>query len=273
MDADPATLDGLLERSSRAASGFRQVYKLSSGKFTAWLGGKYLGSYSLAREAAFARAMAFGAHGGRSSKAKGGGRSSSSSKGGGGRSSSSSSNTVVDKDMEADEAAEADASASGARPIQVRKLPRNVYKLTGSKAYSVIISIGGVKTHKHGFATPQEAKAVAERMRAKLATSGQLPPNWETLDHGDLLEAMLARRQKPPRRKGARKGWTAAEKAAVLERQGGRCKAQYPGCSGQLLEHRVEFDHVDGDATNKALSNAQALCCNCHAFKTRCITR
>jgi hypothetical protein len=296
--ADPATLDddGLLERSSRAASGFRQVYKLSSGKFTAWLGVDYLGVYSSAREAAFARARAVAqcssgggnGNGGRSSPGSSGNGSSSSGRSGGGGSSirncvaaaleieadeeAVSEPDDADKGMGEDEAEEEEAHLVRAGRLP-RKLPRNVYKLTGNTTYSMIMSIGGVKTSRHGFPTPQEAKAVADRLRGQLAPSGRLPPNWERLEHGDLLEAMLARRQKPPQRKRARKGWTAAEKGTVLQRQGGRCKAQYPGCSGRLLDHRVEFDHVDGDATNKALSNAQALCCNCHAFKTRCIAR
>ena len=32
--------------------------------------------------------------------------------------------------------------------------------------------------------------------------------------------------------------------------------------------YRYDFDHADGDRSNNDISNAQALCKNCHGFKT-----
>ena len=53
-----------------------------------------------------------------------------------------------------------------------------------------------------------------------------------------------------------------------MRSQDSKCARQYAGCSEQLLPDRYEFDHIDGDPSNNDTSNGQAICMNCHGWKT-----
>ena len=60
-----------------------------------------------------------------------------------------------------------------------------------------------------------------------------------------------------------RKGFSEKTKETVLRRQNHRCS----DC--KKLSTTLDFDHIDGDRSNNSQANCQALCPNCHAYKTR----
>ena len=60
-----------------------------------------------------------------------------------------------------------------------------------------------------------------------------------------------------------RKGFSDTIKRKILKKQNFNCVI----CKKLLSTH--DFDHIDGNRNNNDESNCQAVCPNCHAFKTR----
>ena len=60
-----------------------------------------------------------------------------------------------------------------------------------------------------------------------------------------------------------RQSFSKSEKARIKKIQKNRCKA----CGKK--SNVLDIDHIDGNSSNNSLDNAQALCPNCHAKKTR----
>ena len=80
----------------------------------------------------------------------------------------------------------------------------------------------------------------------------------------NLLAGLYLAHEKEKRQKsGARMQFLKSTKIAVLKAQNYKCKS----CKCNLEE--IDFDHIDGNRANNALSNCQALCPNCHRKKTR----
>ncbi len=82
-------------------------------------------------------------------------------------------------------------------------------------------------------------------------------------DYLDLAEIGLRILEKSLSKPKARRSFSKSIKAKVLKMQNNRCKA-----CGKKLDDR-DFDHIDGDSSNKSLENCQALCLDCHRKKTR----
>ena len=62
-----------------------------------------------------------------------------------------------------------------------------------------------------------------------------------------------------------RRHFDSQTKTFVLRAQKWRCNICQCGLAGQDI---TEFDHIDGDKTNNASTNCQALCANCHRRKS-----
>jgi len=76
---------------------------------------------------------------------------------------------------------------------------------------------------------------------------------WTLIDKlNEELKKQIPRRRFPK--------WT---KLAALSNQNNLCRFCYT-----YLEF-PEFDHIDNDRSNNSHENCQALCPNCHAWKTR----
>lgn len=71
----------------------------------------------------------------------------------------------------------------------------------------------------------------------------------------------IKERQKP--RNLIRKYFSEEIQEATLRKQNHRC------ASCDKILKIVEFDHIDGNRSDNSVSNCQALCPNCHAYKTR----
>lgn len=160
----------------------------------------------------------------------------------------------ADSDSDSD-----DLSALWHTPPKQRALPRGVYKLNGTRYYTVLISVAGKKVSRGSYASVEEAKAEADKVYNQMTYaegySGKRGLDW-----------LLGQPKYKKRKK--RKGWTPAEKKKIVQRQHGLCALQYRGCSQSLLPMRIEFDHKDGDRANNSLDNAQATCKNCHGVKS-----
>ena len=77
----------------------------------------------------------------------------------------------------------------------------------------------------------------------------------------------LAKASKTTRKSTKRKQFTKLTKQKVLIQQNFTCN----WCK-TVLEF-PQFDHIDGISSNNDISNCQALCPNCHAKKTRTLTK
>ncbi len=81
----------------------------------------------------------------------------------------------------------------------------------------------------------------------------------------DLAEIVLRIIEKSMSKPTKRKSFSKSEKARIKKIQKNLCKAC--GKKSDVLD----IDHIDGNSSNNSLNNAQALCPNCHAKKTRTI--
>ena len=79
----------------------------------------------------------------------------------------------------------------------------------------------------------------------------------------DLAEFTLRIIEKSMSKSKKRLSFSKSEKDRIKKIQKNRCKAC--GKKSDVLD----IDHIDGDSSNNSLENAQALCPNCHAKKTR----
>jgi len=79
----------------------------------------------------------------------------------------------------------------------------------------------------------------------------------------DLAEIVLRIIEKSESKSKKRQSFSISVKARIKKIQKNRCKAC--GKKSEVLD----IDHIDDDSSNNSLDNAQALCPNCHAKKTR----
>ncbi len=79
----------------------------------------------------------------------------------------------------------------------------------------------------------------------------------------DLAEIALRIIEKSMSKPNKRKDFSKSEKATIKKIQKNRCNT----CGKKSAV--LEIDHIDGDSSNNSLDNAQALCLDCHAIKTR----
>ena len=79
----------------------------------------------------------------------------------------------------------------------------------------------------------------------------------------DLAEIVLRIIEKSESKSKKRQSFSKSEKARIKKIQKDRCKA----CGKK--SNVLDIDHIDGNSSNNSLDNAQALCPNCHAKKTR----
>ena len=84
-------------------------------------------------------------------------------------------------------------------------------------------------------------------------------------DYFDLAEIVLRIVEKSMSKPKKRRSFSKSEKARIKKIQKNRCKA----CGKK--SNVLDIDHIDGNSSNNSLDNAQALCPNCHAKKTRTI--
>ena len=86
-------------------------------------------------------------------------------------------------------------------------------------------------------------------------------------DYLDLAEIALRIIEKSKKKSTTRRSFSKATKDQVLKNQDNRCKA----CGKK--SDVWDYDHVDGNNSNNGIENCQAMCPNCHAKKTRKITK
>jgi len=79
----------------------------------------------------------------------------------------------------------------------------------------------------------------------------------------DLAEITLRIIEKSMSKPKKRKDFSKSEKDSIKKIQKNRCNTC--GKKSKVLD----IDHIDGDSSNNSLDNAQALCPDCHAIKTR----
>jgi len=82
-------------------------------------------------------------------------------------------------------------------------------------------------------------------------------------DYLDLAEIALRILEKSLAKQKVRRDFLKSTKDKTLKRQSYRCNY----CGKKLVEW--DFDHIDGDSSNKSLENCQALCLECHRKKTK----
>jgi len=98
----------------------------------------------------------------------------------------------------------------------------------------------------------------------KMSGMNRITINWDKVWQlmsiiVEISKALETKKLKPGKRKNPSK----KTKRIVLQQQNYRCR----DCGDYL--HFPEFHHKDGNRSNNALWNCQALCPNCHARKTR----
>ena len=87
--------------------------------------------------------------------------------------------------------------------------------------------------------------------------------SWKEEAAVELVSSLILDSEKNKGKKASRRQFSKRTKEKILISQKCRCKL-----CGTRLE-LADFDHIDGNPSNNAISNCQALCPNCHAKKTR----
>ena len=155
-------------------------------------------------------------------------------------------------------------------------LPKHVYKRKSDGKFIAQFKFQG---HQKGWAfdTVEEAAAQVEKVlkswdkRIEERSGPRAPTGLADSSTEVILESHLNHAKKKthvPKRKKERQNFTEAQKRVIKKRQDNMCNLKKIGCSGKLYVHRFEFDHIDGDPSNNDTSNGQAICMNCHGWKT-----
>ena len=83
---------------------------------------------------------------------------------------------------------------------------------------------------------------------------------------GDFLGNSKARKKSNTKKKSSRKSFTKFQQTETLANQDYKCNECKIPFKKSVHPH---FDHIDGNNSNNALENCQALCANCHDNKSR----
>ena len=73
-------------------------------------------------------------------------------------------------------------------------------------------------------------------------------------------------------KKKKRKTASPAERVRIVRKQKGKCK-NYKICGVEFGKIEEILHHKDGDRSNKAESNLEALCPNCHQIKDKMVQK